>query len=628
MGSNTLYQMGTPTIVDDDFDQFYTALTGDLLPRNASTGAPEDEMHSLGSGAVQWNNLYAKNIIINGVLFDPDNIGSGADATNAIVSGKTRTGSGQPDFLRASGSGASMTILATATPLQITANSITVTVSADIAVSSLTTAPTTSNTCAVNDASLSGQESSKYTGEHEAKPITISGAGSEITNRIGQYVCLKASSEYMLAFVESATKLRTVMRGFFFDSSGNPIVRETLTNGETLTLMSLGWVFLDANGTTVDVSYKSPVYSAIEPSSPVTDDYWFDQVNLVWKRYDGSAFQSVDRMLIGVVVIDSTNCVAARAFDFSKSYSDMIEIEVETDTSTTIRTKAARNAISVYGRQSGYFGGQVKWDITAHLESGLTESADKTYYLYITETGAPKIAVERPYDRLHDLRGWYHPYHSWRYVGVAYNDGSSNFTAANSLNSNKSKRDIFTSSGTWIAIPNRAIKATVQGGGGGGGGSSTAGGAGGNSTFAGLTGTGGGGGVVAASGMLEGTDGGIASGGDLNIRGGSASPRVESYFGGDGGASHLSGTISGRVNTGAANRNGYSAAYGYGGGGGGCYSSSNQGGGGGGGGGCAIGVLTALSGKFDVTVGALGANGSGGAAGGNGTAGIVIIDYL
>ena len=64
MGSNTLNTISLPkTLEADDVNQFYTAITGDFLPRNVSSGAIETETHSLGVSATQWKNIYGKNLI-------------------------------------------------------------------------------------------------------------------------------------------------------------------------------------------------------------------------------------------------------------------------------------------------------------------------------------------------------------------------------------------------------------------------------------------------------------------------------------------------------------------------------------------------------------------------------------
>lgn len=438
MGTNTLTSFTSGPITVDTVNQYFTALGGNFVPRqvSGSSAAPIDNTYFLGTASYRWKEAHITDLYLNGSLFDPDAVG--VDSKFAINSGQTVSGSDKSDFIRASGSGASATILATTTNLQITANSVSVTVTSDISVSSLTVAPSTNNTCLVNDAALAGGNETKYTGENENDPITIDNVGTEITDRIGQYVCLKhnTTGEYIFAYVEDATTLNRCYRGFFFDSSGNPVTRDVLSNNDQLNLMSLGWVFLDNDGTTVDVTYTSPIYSATEPASPVTDDYWFDLTNRLWKRYSGSAFVQVDRVLIGLVVIDTTNCVASRSFDFTKAYDPFISLEVELDSTTVVKTSHGYSAVHVNGQIQELYAGAFQWDITSDLESGLTEASSTHYYLYVTEDGAPIISEERPYNREHDLRGYYHPYNSWRYVGMAFNDGSSDLQSVKNLENN------------------------------------------------------------------------------------------------------------------------------------------------------------------------------------------------
>ena len=426
MGDNTLTTIAEPATVEvADLNQYFTALAGDLIPRATATGAPEDNVHKLGRPAFRFLEAHVTNLFLGGALFDPNAVG--ADTKFAINTGATRTDSGQPDFLRADGTGASAKILATTTDFQITANNTSVTVTTDIAITSLTVAPSSNNTALVNDSALAGGENTKFTGENVGDPLTIDTVGSEITDRIGEFICLKTpTGEFMFAFVEDATTLNRIYRGFFFDDSGDPVVRGVLSNNNTLTLMSLGWVFLDNNGTTVDVSYTSPIYSGIEPASPVLDDYWFDLKNRLWKRHNGTIFIQVDRMLIGILVIDGTNAVAARSFDFTKAYDDFIDVDIELESNTQVKTQKGYSRLSVYGQAQELYAGAFVWDITSDLESGLSEAADTRYYLYVTEEGIPIIAVERPFDRRSELKGFYHPYHSWRCIGAMQNNSSSN----------------------------------------------------------------------------------------------------------------------------------------------------------------------------------------------------------
>ena len=603
MGTNTLTTVVSGALSASWFNQYLTALSNDVVGRNGSGVAESGKRN--GTAAIPWGEVHTTQLFLGGKLFDPDNISA---AANGVVSGATRSGSGQPDYIRADGSAAQFSVLGATINLALNVNNVGVTVSSDLTLGSLTVAPSSNNTALVNDTTLSGI-GTKYQGENGGS-IIIDTAGSEITNRVGQYVALKhGSNEIMLAYVESSTSLTNVFRGFFFDSSGNPIVRETIANNDTLTIYSLAWVFLQSDGTTLDVTYTTPVWSYTEPTSPATDDYWFDMTSQTWKRYNGSTFESIERVPIGLVVMDGTNCIASRSFDFSKAFSDKIELELSIDSNTVIKGEEIGSTLSVYGSDVDYGFSFVEWDIATDLESGLTEASDTLYYLYITDDGETKISEERPYNRESDLKGFYHPYHNWRFVGMAYNNGSSNFDAVYSRNDQRPKIEVFESTSTLFVLPNAdGVKVTVTGGGGGGesnsGGNGSAGGTTSFGSHCSATGGTGGNGINVS--------GGSGTGGDLNLRGGGGLDDFGTG-GGQGGASFWS------QQTGVASTAGTKGAGGAGG----------TTGGGGGAGGTSVKHIKRgdLKSHETITIGGGGAKGSG-TGGGAGGDGIVVVEYI
>lgn len=431
MGTNDISATKSAGDIIDQtwYNNLRSALIGAFVPRDPSTGVV-GSAPNLGAPLSPWGNIYASGLVIGGTAIDFSNL---TGAANAIISGKVRSTSAFPDFIRANGSAASFQILGSTTNLILNINAVAATVSADITKSSLTVAPSSNNTCTINDATLAGATSTKYVGEGNTV-LTIATAGTEITNRIGQYCIFKTGAEYMLAYIKSATQLINIKRGYFFDSAGAPIPRVGISNGDTLTIMSTGWVFIENDGATVDVTYTTPKYAYTAPSSPATGDYWYDLVNNVWKRYSGSAFVQINRILVGVVAINTTACIASRSFDFNDSFIATNTVSIKYENATTISAVEDNFNISVYGHEVTSQFTRYNWDITTALEAGQTEAANTFYFVYITDQGKAVLSNIKPYDMRGTLKGWYHPFNAWRSIGYVNNNSSSDFDSASVVN--------------------------------------------------------------------------------------------------------------------------------------------------------------------------------------------------
>lgn len=410
-------------IKSEDVNELKDALVTTLSGRD-SVGTLKAGEH-LGSATYPWGLGYINGIVSNGSLIDFSSL---ASQSNKITSGQTRAMSEQADFLRASGSGATASIQGGTTSLVTVINGATVITSSTINLTSLTTASSgSSSECIINDAALAGQASSKYIGS-ENDAITIDATGANITSQIEKLVCLKApAGELMLAYVKSSTSLTNIKRGYFFNSTGAAIVRETLANNDTLTLMSLGFVFLENNGSTVEVSYLNPAYSFETPNSPATGQYWFDLQSQQWKRYDGSNFIVINRVLIGLLAIDATDCIGSRSLDFNLAYSEANSLIFNEFNDTSISSRDVENLISVNGNDF-FIKNKIVFNITTDLATGLTEAVNTTYYLYITQSGERKLDTEKPYRKSTIKKGYYHPSSSWRCVASSFNDASGNLT--------------------------------------------------------------------------------------------------------------------------------------------------------------------------------------------------------
>lgn len=409
MGTNTLNTNFTDgdDILSSHVKQFANALNGDMVGRNLN--APS-QGQSLGTPAIPWGSLYASSLVINGQSID---FSAFASLPNRIDSGKTRANSDAPDFLRAV-SGLKAQILGDDTSLLLSINNSAVTINTDIEIDNLSTAPSTNNTALVNGTFLNTDTE-----------INIDTLGSNVSSLVGEVVAFKTDDdEIFIGKLESATLITNVKRGWFLDSSGEQLDVSDLADNDTLTVMRLGWVFVENDATTTDVSYTTPVVAYTSPENPTSGDYWFDVQNATWKRYSGTEWVTINRILIGQVVLNSTAIEGARPFDFSRAFSDVNNIGLKKDTDEIIKTQNLDNGISVYGNFLNL--GEIDWNITNDLESGVSEENSTTYYLYLSSEGQAIISDKIPHHRP-ELRGYYHPVESWRCVGEVENDSEGNF---------------------------------------------------------------------------------------------------------------------------------------------------------------------------------------------------------
>lgn len=353
-------------------------------------------------------------------------IGSGL-TNNRLVSGRVLTTSAQPAFLVPNGAARTVKLDGTPTSFIYYVDGTEYSISTDVTLTSLTAAPSSNNTCLIDDSVASAQYWTKYAGE-DGSDIPVDTMGSELTALTGKFAAFKlagAATEYFIAYIASTTRLSKARRGFFFDSADAPVPRTTYTNNDTITLMKATWIFAKTDGT-LTATYTNPVWSDDEPSSPAIGDYWFDLSANTWKVYGVGSFATASAVLVGVCIQDTTNTVAARSFEFFKNYDNINTIEIVAESNTQVKSRALGAQISSWGTMVKNDYNLHTWDITLDLESGVTEGASTFYYFYITETGDKIISNKKPHDRRQDLYGYYHPSNSWRCVGRAFNNGSSN----------------------------------------------------------------------------------------------------------------------------------------------------------------------------------------------------------
>lgn len=434
MGTNSLTNVTSGTIEPSNINDVIDAFNEDFVGRNSSGDATSGQ--NLGTASIPWGTVRTDQMILNGTEISPNS----GFPTNGVISGAVRSAtSNQPAFLQAAGSGngLSVTLLASSTDLVYDVDGSEFTLTSDIVLGGLTAAPSTNNTCLVNDSTAADQVYTRIWGETQAgRNIGIDTVGSEISSLTETFQCFSlnngSSTEYLLAFVAltGASDLNRIYRGWFFDSSLAPVQRIVFSNNDTFTLLQANWLFLDSDLSTLEATTTNPVWSAVEPSSPSTGDYWFDLSASSWKRYNGSAFVDTDRIFVGIAVCDDTDCIATRSVDFARFHKKEKNLKWGVLSNTEAQFTFQSSTISVFGNDLQYNFTLPKWDITTDLAPSsdlynATEQASTRYYFYIKDTGETVISDVEPQVR-YDLKGYYNPHNPWRCVGWAFNNGSSN----------------------------------------------------------------------------------------------------------------------------------------------------------------------------------------------------------
>lgn len=436
---NNIIHHYTPQYMDDvssSIGQMQQTLNPGTVGTEAPASSLADEIQQIRymlkaiSGGAQWYSPPVSNIAELATLYSAPN--------HRLVSGRVDAYK-QPMWLIPNGSAATVSLAAAATDLVTYINGALVTFDSDISKTSLTVAPSSNNTAAVNQLGLAGQQFSKFLGEGDSV-IPIDTVGSEITALNGTRAAFKVvhggNTEYFVADVDTTNGvLRNAYRGYFFNSSDANVGRIAIHDNDTITLMKLTWAFATYVSSVqgLDVTYRQPSVSYDTPGSPSSGDYWFDLSTNLWKKYSGGSFSAINAVFIGTCFQDSSNCLGARSVDPFKAYSSLNGVRLERASASTVKVRDAGSTVSAYGALFALEPDNGLWSMSSDLDTGVTEAASTTYYLYISSQGDKLISDVAPYNRARDLGGCYHPFRPYRCLGSVHNNASSDFLSSASF---------------------------------------------------------------------------------------------------------------------------------------------------------------------------------------------------
>lgn len=428
MGKQILYDIANSDIFTQECpNAIHGALKGTVIGRNSDGDIVPDQR--LGNGTYDWLNAYFKNIYVGNVLMTETALRAPA---SAILDGRKRGLSNQSNFLLPT-TGLNAVIRSSTAPLIYKASGEFIKIQADIPVTGLTAAPSTNNTVKLNT-TVAGERATMIYGEINGGPgslpsIPVTLMGSSVSARIGSYQAFDINGELMIAFIFSTSALRYSLRGFFFDSNENPIKREVLNSiADLFILHNLAWVFLDKDGSTVEVIYDQPAYSGIAPLSPSSGDYWWDWFNQIWMRYNGASWIDSEKVLVGWLAISDTACVGARSVDFFKLDEIDTTMRLEKIDDTALKSIQQSSFTKIGNTFLNPVVSDFRWNEADNFapatDTDTTSfSMEDLYFLYLDDEGRPYISDLQPYyQAFHSYP--YHPFNPWRCIGLIWNDTS------------------------------------------------------------------------------------------------------------------------------------------------------------------------------------------------------------
>lgn len=421
MGTGNLTKLpSAPTEVEsntEDLNQIIDSLEGNIVMRNTS-GVVTDGAGDIGQiNSGRPDRIHVKTAItVGGQTL---NTAPFLLSKNGVQSGAEKT-SGFPNFLSpAGGTTRTFSILGATTPLNMTIDGEAKELDVDLTSDTLALAPSSNNTCTINNAIFDGSDFTKTAGEF-GYWIDIDSVGSEISSLDGTIQCFKHGSgpEVFLAIVDTTNnKLIPISRGI------GGTQREAMSDNDVITLLAGHFIFLDNDLLTIDTSSEFPTWGGTSPTSPAVGKYWMDMDSETWKRYSGSTWETLHRIYLGYAICDSAGCKWVEHIDFNLAWNSNCFINQVSVKSATEVYIDGDFTVNVAGKELQMNNYGLDLTVSDNLESGVSIVANRWYYLYLSKSGNFYFSDKCP--RKYDGKlGLYHPNEYWRAISVFMIDGS------------------------------------------------------------------------------------------------------------------------------------------------------------------------------------------------------------
>lgn len=288
-------------------------------------------------------------------------------------------------------------------------------------ITNLTPAPSSNNTATVNDLRCDGSDNSKYITEIELSNIEVN-----VSNLNGQLVAfLTPNNEIIMGYLDATNNvLKSIERGSFITTLNVPNQRQTINNGDILTLLSLNRIYMDKNAQVI-YDTKKQYHSNYNPSNPSLNEKLFRPALKQWFYYNNSWYR-FPYAFIGYAVCTNLNCIGCKTTDTPLDLINLNNISLSYR-GQIIFTNSKRILLSCCDKIIDLEVGVIRWT-EDNIIDGIEILANTKYYIYINGYGTPYLSPVKPY--IWEIMGYYrHPYHYWRCLGEAITNNSKEFSS-------------------------------------------------------------------------------------------------------------------------------------------------------------------------------------------------------
>ena len=303
MGINNLHEASNEDAIPaEDTNQFFKALVGDHVPRNVA-GVPTHLAGSLGRENLQWQNVYAQSLFLNGkqvIVRDDESFIS--EIRLGVISGKSPVGrAGMCGWMLPAGAAGVQLVADDSDPLTVKLDGV----------ERQRTTNLVGGLPLPGNLNLGGnlRESALYREEVQLMGQGPFPLGVSTDPADGDVVTLKVGSEYIVCTRDGEDHCCFAARGVVNTSEQAFAIEvgNAIAPTDAFSIVRTGHVFVDPTTSDWTISIEKRIRGSVTaefPDDGVAGEMIYREINSRWYRYSGATWVQTNRVYLGLAIIE------------------------------------------------------------------------------------------------------------------------------------------------------------------------------------------------------------------------------------------------------------------------------------------------------------------------------------